>query len=96
MQEVLQQDGEERSHRSWVIQEDRGATAGAELVLKALRQEAHSCGQGSAPASSTWEEVDSQAALVGPRNDLGAASEVVQEPGQLLAVQVSLNFCYLL
>ena len=88
----MQQEVEERSHRSWVIQEDSEATAGAELVLKALRGEAHSCGQGSAAASPIWEEMDSQAALVGPSNDLGAASEVVQEPGHLLALQVDLQF----
>lgn len=87
-QDVLQQEGEDYSHRSWVVQEDKEASAGAELVLKTLRDEAHSCGQGPAAASHAWEEVDSQAAIVGPSNDIGAASEILQEPGHLLALQV--------
>ena len=92
---MLQLDREEHSHRSWVIQEDQEAAAGAELVLKALHEEAHSCGQEAAAASHAWEEVESQAAVVGPSNDLGAASEVVQRPGQLLALQVDLMLLYL-
>ena len=71
-----------------MVQEDEEAAAGIELVLKALREEAHSSGETPAAVAHAWEEVDSQAAIVGPSNDLGAASEITQLPGQLLALQV--------
>lgn len=82
----MQQHGvSEAGHRRWVVQEDPEALAGSELVLRAWRAE--SCGQEPSAVGHTWEEVDSKAVVFGARNELGAARDVLQEPGQVLASQ---------
>lgn len=90
MQRILRQGEIEAAHRTWVVQEDQEALVGPELVLKALRAEANinSCGQQSTAVAAAFEEVDSKAVVIGLKNELGAAAEIVQEPGQLLALQV--------
>ena len=85
-QNALQQQSREEGCRSWVVQEDSEALAASELVLRAWRSE--SCGQEPSTVSHAWEEVDSEAVVFGPRNELGTAREIVQEPGQVLVLQV--------
>lgn len=72
------------------MQEDQEAAVGAELVLEALRTQA--CREESTAVVNPWEEVDSQAVVLGPKNEVGGASEVIQRPGQVLALQVGLLF----
>jgi hypothetical protein len=73
-------------HRTWVVQQDQEGLAGSEAVLKAVRAEAS--GGSRACKFQPWEEVDSQAAVFGSKNLLGAAAEVVQRQGELLSLQV--------
>ena len=86
VQAVLQNASTEESHRTWVIQEDQDSLFGPELVLRAWRA---SCTGQDTTAVAPWAEVDSQGAIFGVKNDMGAAREVVQQPGQLLALQVA-------
>ncbi len=60
-----------------------------EAVLQAVRADA--LGAPLADGFQPWEEADGQAAVFSHQNLLGVATQVLQRPGELLALQVQTN-----
>lgn len=104
LQEYLGRHGAQQLHtfRRWVVQQDDGGLETAERMLQKWRADSGSSSKQPAAENGLsssqqnnknsccccFEEVDSRAVVFGSGSSLGPSTEILQEPGDVVCLQV--------